>query len=508
MTPQEKKVKLESKKHLISGLLEKTQKIATSNTLKSVINLATSLILLRKLLSESESGSPLYYNKDNVCHTIKELKVNNKLFKILGDMMKTITPLSAEAEVLDPLLLPLVERMTLSGENKQALEEEKNLEASDPEEDKHDGEGEDSNEDMLIDDSHIVEVDIEIEGDDEGEDVEDDEDDEGEEDEEPIEPFVEEIATQSEELSLDDMIENLEYDLEEGDESEMDDDEDEHNLHHEDHHSGDEPMDDVDEIEIEAHELDSDEASEMIDQIEDAAVMGFIEEHDDGDDFDSQDDGNPEEVDDGDEPDAFNVIEIEEHPDGHGGHNHPRRHMMEFQNFDDEDGIELESNDVGFHQLINMLHGRGRLRGANIMGEANRIGGANFMRNRNVADNRRRAFRNDQSRGLDSLYQLPGQQRGDIDNEFWESNINANPVSNNRNRANRLQDIPSGGRDPWSNFLSRDLQRIRDDLYEIRERIGDRNFGLNRRDRDRERDRERDAEKDNRLAKNPFEILR
>ena len=112
MSPQEKKVKLDIKKHLINGLLEKTIKLAGPNNLRDIVSLCTSLIMLKKLLSPSDFMQPLYYNEENVLHTIKELKTNNQIFKILSDLMKSINPISTEAEILDDILVPLIQKMT------------------------------------------------------------------------------------------------------------------------------------------------------------------------------------------------------------------------------------------------------------------------------------------------------------------------------------------------------------------------------------------------------------
>lgn len=108
MNPQEKKIKLEIKKHLIAALIEKTSKVSWPLTLRDVTILSTNLILLRKLLTVSEPSHPLCYNKENVCHTIKELKSSNKIFRIVSELMRCINPLSPESEIVDPLLIPLI----------------------------------------------------------------------------------------------------------------------------------------------------------------------------------------------------------------------------------------------------------------------------------------------------------------------------------------------------------------------------------------------------------------
>jgi hypothetical protein len=65
MSPQEKKLKLDIKKYLISGLIDKTLKLSPFG-LKNVVALCTSLILLPKLLTTCDSKHPSQTTKDDV----------------------------------------------------------------------------------------------------------------------------------------------------------------------------------------------------------------------------------------------------------------------------------------------------------------------------------------------------------------------------------------------------------------------------------------------------------
>ena len=165
MNPQEKKIKLEIKKYVISGLIDKLNNNSGPATLKSVTALWTSLILVRKLLSVDENTQILMYNKENVMNTIKDLKADGKVFKALADLMKTLNPLSVEAQIINPLLVPLLERMTFSEDSKKESEgDNENLlgeEANESEGMNEEGEG------MSIDeDSPAIEIEIEIDAED------------------------------------------------------------------------------------------------------------------------------------------------------------------------------------------------------------------------------------------------------------------------------------------------------------------------------------------------------
>ena len=57
-------------------------------------------------------------------NTIKDLKADLKVFKALADLIKTLNPLSIEAQIINPMLVPLLERMSFSEDSKMKSEGE------------------------------------------------------------------------------------------------------------------------------------------------------------------------------------------------------------------------------------------------------------------------------------------------------------------------------------------------------------------------------------------------
>ena len=57
-------------------------------------------------------------------NTTKGMKADGKISKDLADMMKTLNHLSVEAQIINPLLVPLLERMTFSEDSKKESEED------------------------------------------------------------------------------------------------------------------------------------------------------------------------------------------------------------------------------------------------------------------------------------------------------------------------------------------------------------------------------------------------
>mmetsp|Transcript_1347 Transcript_1347/g.1482 ORF Transcript_1347/g.1482 Transcript_1347/m.1482 type:complete len:500 (-) Transcript_1347:231-1730(-) len=476
-TPQEKKIKLEIKRHTISGLIEKLSKNSTTVNLRSIVALCTSLILLRKLLSTDDNIQTLFYNKENVAHTIKELKADNKIFKALAELMKSTNPLSPEAEVINPLLVPLIERMTFAEDAKADPDDGQPL----LEDDEASESASRQEEDMNIDeDSPAIEIEIEIDGEPPAaEDEEDEDEPEGEDDNSAAEPFVEDNATESENLSLDDMIQELEY-AEGDEESESGSDEDQDNSDEDDEMEGDQEAEDDEDALIEDQNVDSDEASELVEEAHRAALMGLIEDQDDEgiDELESL----PVQNDDRDGFDVLNVIEIEENDDR--PNILPRGNVLDFNQFDDGD-----ISDVRFHHLLNMIHRRDRDRAPLFFERINRARpDGNNMNFYNAAGRPRRANDAESRRGLEALYADAGYN----DNEFWDTNIIANPT-NNRNRASRMQDDPFSYRDSFTNFLQRDIN-------DLRERIEEGALGM--------RGRARDNKDSAKAPTSPFEVLR
>jgi hypothetical protein len=480
MTPQEKKIKLKLKEQILSNLFDKNKSCPNYFNLINLSTMATSLLILKSLLTEAEVGTSLFYNKENIAHSIKYLTPSSTIFKVLSEFLRFLNPLSPEAEILSPLLLQLLSHLTTSSEPKADQEEKEEEKHLDMKEEKEEDEV-DSSQEMMIDEQ--PEEDMEGQEDEEGE------EDEGEgEDDEEIDPFIEEIATQSEELSLDDMIENLEYDEQEGDESDEDDDDVERSM-------GDEEM--------EMDEIDSDEASEMLHQMEEADVIGIIEEQDDPMDMESQQDGNEEDIIEDDQPEeGFNVIDIDQ-PIPH--FNMRRRQLV---NIGEEDDFELESNNLGFQQLLDMLHYRGGGRAGNPFRNDHRdplerIGLAGIRGQIRRVDQRvaqRRAA------GLETLYQLDYSGRRENDNDFWESNVNLNEFGNNRNRSQRHNE--DNIRDPFSNLIARDIQQIRNDLQGIRGDLDDLRERINDRALFGGRGRAGEKEEPRKTNTNPFDIIK
>jgi hypothetical protein len=317
-----------------------------------------------------------------------------------------------------------------------------------------------------------------------------DEDDEGEnnsqemeeeEDENSVEPFIEENATESENLSLDDMIEELEYGEEEDDESESDDGQDDDNS---------EIIEEADQV-MEVEDVNSEEADEIEDDLNELEM----ELADQDDDLES-----PADEHDHEPIDGFNVIEIDDPGELMDNMREFRANMgyedMDIEE-DEEDVIEGEGDDLGFNQLMNILHRRGHDRPPMFFRGNNREGGV-FRQAPNRARRDPAEVRN---LGLDSIYQVVNQAQSNSDVDFWENNMNVNVPAvnrNNNNRPVRSVEDPFGGE--FGNLLARDLQRLREDLDDIRDRIGDRNFG-NRRNRE-------EVKEAIRTMTNPFEVLR
>lgn len=294
---------------MISGLIERLYTGSRPATLKSVTALCTSLILVRKLLSADDSTQALLYNKANAVSTIRDLKADGRVFKALADLMKTLNPLAVEGNIIHPLLVPLLERMTFPEECKKDAEcDAENLlgeEAEESEEVAGEGEGMSDG-----DDGPAIEIEIEIDAEDPHEEAEEDESEgEGDSEESADEPFVEENATESDNLSLDDMIEELEYGEgdddgsdEGGSEGDPEDDSDDGNLRSN-------QIEDIDDLDEDDQDDDSDDASELVAGEDGAALMELVDEP--GDDEVDELESVPVQNDD-EAVDAFNIIEVEE----------------------------------------------------------------------------------------------------------------------------------------------------------------------------------------------------
>jgi len=200
MSPHDKKIKLEIKKYVTVGIIDKLSSSSGPATLKGVTALCTSLILVNKLLSPDGSTQALLYNKSNVVDTIKSLKADKQVFKSLADLMATLSPLSAEARIINPVLVPLLERMTFPEESKnEATGDAENLlgEGANESDELIDGRGQGFE---SYEDSPAIEIEIEIDAEDPNHEEEEDEPEgegEGEDEESAGEPFVEENDTES-----------------------------------------------------------------------------------------------------------------------------------------------------------------------------------------------------------------------------------------------------------------------------------------------------------------------
>ena len=172
---------------------------------------------------------------------------------------------------------------------------------------------------------------------------EDEEDeDEGDDDDEDnqIEPFVEDNATESDAMSLDDMI--IQYGEEEDDESESEQDDDDDPVSID--IDPDQPMQ-QDEDDDQDDDMDSEMASDVINQVNDGAVIDFMDDGEgDADELESPADEHHGH----DAPDAFNVIEIDDNMNQY----EVRANMLgevfdDEDEMDEEDGMEPDGNDLG-----------------------------------------------------------------------------------------------------------------------------------------------------------------
>ena len=484
MSPQEKKVKLDIKKHLINGLLEKTLKLVGPSNLRDLVSLCTSLIMLKKLLSPSDYMQPLYYNDENVLHTIKELKTNNQIFKILSDLMKTINPISSEAEILDDILLPLIQKCTMVQIDFSSKKSP--LQANQPQHNP-------INQPEIVEDLEDLEdIDIDIEedndDDDQNNDLEDEEDEEEQEDEDQPEPYVEENATHSDNLSLDDMIEELEYGQEGDNESEINQNQD-NDL--EDESEGDDEIM-HDEQRHDYMDNDIDIASEADFEPMDADLVNnhnpliarIPNEDNESDAYDY-----PHDRHDAHDEAAFNMIDMDENPFEDRINLEGRRMGHHRHHLDAHDDIEHELGEMGFYEFVNFLRRRDRDRpyGANPFIRNHRRGYDINFGHREGRISSRVARTN-----LESLFSI---DRNNNDEDFWNANIVNHPVVVNRNRSQRSSDDFDDPRDALNGIIARDIN-------DIHNRISNNPF------MNRARQRERDPNSQPKTSNNPFDIIK
>lgn len=363
-------------------------------------------------------------------------------------------------------------------------------------EDHKDSDNEGESEDMNIDEpSPAIEIEIDID-DNDGQEEDEEDEDEGDDDDEDnqIEPFVEDNATESDAMSLDDMI--IQYGEEEDDESESEQDDDDDPVSID--IDPDQPMQ-QDEDDDQDDDMDSEMASDVINQVNDGAVIDFMDDGEgDADELESPADEHHGH----DAPDAFNVIEIDDNMNQY----EVRANMLgevfdDEDEMDEEDGMEPDGNDLGgFQHIMNLLN-RNELGRPPINFLRGRDGNAGLVMGAGGARRNRRNEPIDPRRGLDSLYVGVNQERNENENELWDVQPNANLALNNRNRQNRVQEEILGSRERFQ-YLARDFERLRVDLQEIRDRISDRNYGMRGRARENERNEERIP------TTNPFEVIR
>ena len=483
MTPQEKKIKSEIKKHFINALLDKAAKCTSLCNLKMASSLSSSLVLLRKLLFFDQSKEPLMYNKENVGQTITKLKSSNKIFKILSELLKSSHPLSAASDIINPLLIPLVDRMTFSYDLKKEfekpiavdMEQEKPFFEENAEEVHEDPEN--------IEDYGFLGLDEQSSNNDEPE--QEEEEDEEEENNEP-EPYVEENDTESENVSLDDLIEELKYEGEEdseSDEEEDDDDDEEENDDRE--RNRDEIMEDQSNSNDQNEDVDSEEDEEENDALqefnENAVEIEVDHRHDIGDIMGR----NPIF---GIDNDAGNEFEMElfdmsneEMLDHLRGIRRNRLGAHDSNEDDDDEIIDVGEQDFGsFRQLMGLLGRRegnqrrnpfmrneGHLR-RQIRGPGLHYGNHGGRQRRPEGEVRRRG------QGLESLFQIINQDQRDNEGSFWAPQIDQDIEPDNRNRNDRRLELLMEQRYN-NNPMGREIDRIRaqvDELSELGSRYG------------------------------------
>jgi len=471
MTPQEKKIKLDIKKYFINAILDKASKSSSLTNLKMISSLASSLILLRKLLFIDDEKSPLVYNKENVCHTISKLKSNSRIFKILGELLKNIHPLSSAADILSPLLIPLIDRMTFSEEFKKDLDKpiiiemEQDLPVANPEVveiQNYSDEGQDYDFLGLDEQSSNNEV------------AEQEEEEEEEEEHQENEPFVEENDTESENVSLDDLIEELKYEGENDSESENEDDEDEGRNRDEimeNRSSSD--VEDVDSEEDEEEDIQglNDDVVEIeVDQVQDIEeIFGgepALEDNDIANEF---------------EMELFDMSNAEM-LDHLRGMRRNRTGLVESNDEEDDDEvIEVDEQDFGsFRQLMNIINRReGNNRINPFLGHGGHLGrqmrGPGYYLNGHGGRNRRHEVEGRrQGQGLESLYQIIDQNQNENELSIWTAPVVPEREDDNRNRNDRRLDLLLNTRFD-ENHIGRDLERLRaqfDELNELGEQYG------------------------------------
>lgn len=393
-----------------------------------------------------------------MCHTIAKFKSESKVFKILSDLIRNMNPLSRSSDIIDPLLIPLVDRMTFSEDCKK---ENSDLIVFKAEESKEASERsvQDLNVSEEAGDYEFIGFELDEDDNLDNPENEDEEDEEEEEEVQPVnEVYDNENDTESENVSLDDLIEELKYEDDDEDEDE-DRSESENNSgnNSRSHHSENSEMEDEEGSGSREQSMNSEDAIELFDQVDNEGIeIDHIEDMDAI--FGGDGDGgmNPEfeyEFFDINNNDINNQLrEIREME--------INRHGM-IESFEDE-GAEEDDHMGNLRHLMNFLERRdgGIRRNQQMFGAGRQMRGPGYYmgdnrnRNRRDADNDR-----GQAAGLDTIYQTIHQNQVDDESFFWENS--ARDLERNQDHRARYNRANEDDENNNFNAISREIARLR-----------------------------------------------